>query len=191
MIPGVKQLLIYNTSGKPPAWRPAEPARYASHAKYDLISLNIRLTSTTPPPPILPTGCLNLGRRHLFFLPHHPSLHWTAVPPLSPQCASMNVNPGRIQEAAHPHPSGDRDGEGCGTERRRRQLQQGEISTSEYVCAYRVIVLTKSLLVARAIESGRPPVRSPPRPPAFPSGRRSVRSPARLPASPSSRPPVR
>ena len=79
------------------------------------------------------------------------------------------------------------DGEGCGTERRRRQPQQGEISTSEYVCSYRVILLTKSLLVARAIESGRPPVRSPPCPPTFPSGRLPF---GRPPAPPHSRPAV-
>ena len=63
----------------------------------------------------------------------------------------MNVNLGRIPEVAYLYPSGDRDGEGCAMERRRRQSQQGAISTSEYVCAYRVILLTRSLLVAKAI----------------------------------------
>ena len=155
---------IENTSGKPPAWRPAEPARYASHAKYDLISLNIRPTSTTPPHP--PNRLPQLGTASP--LPPAPSLPSLdrGTPPLAPmwehECKPAFPSsrpPVRSPPCPLTFPSGRPS--------------------------------VRSPARPPVFPSGRPSVRLPPRPLAFPSGRRSVRSPACLPASPSSRPPVR
>ena len=101
---------ILNTSGKPPAWRPAEPARYASHAKYDLISLNIRLTFTTPPPHP-PNRLPQLGTASPLRPPSLPlpSLD-RGTPPLSPMCEH------ECKSGAHT--------EGCASPPERRQRRR-------------------------------------------------------------------
>ena len=62
------------------------------------------------------------------------------LPPLNAGGSKcINVNLGLILEVAYPYLSGGRDGDGCGMERRKRQSQRRAMSTSEYVCVYRVI----------------------------------------------------